>query len=161
MAAKKKAASRKKAPSDAVPADAKASGKVLSYGDPNVTQEEWAVIQAVREFEVAEQTLAMYEEEHKAIFSEYRELIEERNQKREAADKMVRGKDVSCGPWKRFTETIKWDPDELYQRLGRNNFLAIGGTIGTELVYSIDKDKAELAYKAGNIPRMWLRPRAG
>ena len=154
MATKKRAASKKAPASDTSPAaDGKTSGKTLTYGDPNVTQEEYVVIQAVREFEVAEQTLSIFEEEHKAIFTDYRELIEERNQKREAADKLVRGRDVSCGPWKRYTETIKWDPDELYQRMGRDNFLAIGGTIGTELIYTIDKDKAELAYKAGNIPK--------
>ena len=152
MAQKKKAASKKSPAPDTSTAAPASSGKKLIYGDPNVTQAEWAVIQAVREFEVAEHALKLHEEQHKAVFDEYRELIEERNNLREAADKMVRGLDVSCGDWDRYQASVKWDPNALYQAIGRDAFLAIGGGIGTELVYSIDKERAELAMKTGHIP---------
>lgn len=128
------------------------SGATLFYGAHNLTDQQRAVVEAVHEFEVAERTIAMYEEENASVFATYKELIEERNQKRQAADKLVRALDVSCGPWDRYSERVKWDPDALYQGLGKDGFLAIGGSISTETVYKIDKDRVEQAYKAGSIP---------
>jgi hypothetical protein len=150
--AQKKRASKKAPASDTSTETSSSSGKTLVYGATNLTQEEFAVVSAVREFEVADQTVAMFEEEHAAIFETYKDLIEERNQKREVADKLVRGRDVSCGPWKRYSESVKYDAFALYQTLGRDKFIEIGGAIGTEMVYSIDKDRAEMAFKTGNIP---------
>lgn len=153
MATKKKAASKKTTASETSTPQSASSGKRLTYGDPNVTPEEFAVIQAVREFEVAEHAVRIHEEQHKQVFEEYKELLEDRNVKRQSADKMVRALDVSCGEWDRYQASVKWDANALHQVLGRDAFLAIGGSIGTELVYGIDKDRAEIAMKTGQLPQ--------
>ncbi len=129
------------------------SGKRLIAADPTLTEPERAVVRTVQDFEVAEKTITLFEEEHADVFGVYKQLIEERNQKLQAAETAVRGLDVSCGPFDRYTESILYDAAILFQHLGsRAKFLEVGGSINTETVYSIDRERVEVAIKTGAIP---------
>jgi hypothetical protein len=120
--------------------------------DPSLTPAEAAAVQAVQEFNTAEKVVALFEQENERVMAEYRALLDEREQKRQEADKLVRGLDVSCGPWKRYTETIRYDESALFQIVGKAKFLEIGGVIGTTSTYSIESSRIELAISTGTIP---------
>lgn len=129
------------------------SGKKLLASDPHLTDQERQVLEAVWQFEIAEKTIQIFEEDpkHKAIMSQYKELLEERDQKLQAADQLVRGLDVSCGPWDRYSESTKYLPTVMYQHLGKAKFLEFGGKISTETIYSVDKGRVEIAIAKGDI----------
>jgi hypothetical protein len=129
-------------------------GKTLHPGDPGLTEQEKTVAAAVQRFEEAEKTILLYEQDPKfaPVIKDYKDLLEERDQLLQVAEHMARSLEVSCGPFIRTHVTVKWDANQLYQLLGEQQFLAIGGTKGTETVYTVDKDRADIAMKTGAIP---------
>jgi hypothetical protein len=86
------------------------------------------------------------------VFEAYKQLVADVNQKREAADKVVRAKNVSCGDWDIYQEQTKYDPQLLYEALGREQFMRVGGSCETQTVYGLDKAKFEAAYARGEVP---------
>jgi hypothetical protein len=143
--AAKKAASKKKAASAS-------SGKKLLSSDPTLTDQERQALEAVRQFEISEKTIQIFKDDNQQLMAEYDALIEERNQKLEVADQLVRGLDVSCGPWDRYTASVRYNADALFQHLGRTQFLNVGGSINTQTVYDLDKERVEIAIQTGAIP---------
>jgi len=131
--------------------DPKKSRRLVAT-DPRLTDAERAAIKAVEEFRTAEKTIEIFSNDNAALMEEYRQLLEERNQKMEAADVAIRGVDASYGPWDRFTADIRYNPTVLYQHIGQKKFLEIGGIIGTEPTYSIEGERIELAIAKGEIP---------
>lgn len=144
MATKKKAAAKGPKPAS--------SGKKLLASDPNLTADERAVIQAVKEFETTEKSIALFKQDNGQLMEEYGALLEEREQKRQAADKLVRALDVSYGPWDRYQERTSYNVDALVQLIGKKKFMEIGGTESTAIEYSIDGQKIELAIASKVIP---------
>ena len=89
---------------------------------------------------------------HAKVFSQFRELVEDHNQKLQAADAAVRQRDVSCGPWDKYAERINWDENILFESLGKDEFLNLGGKIETVQRRTFNKDKAEALAKSGQLP---------
>jgi hypothetical protein len=113
-------------------------------------------IPEVMAFEEAQQMLDVFKDKHSHIFQEYDELIQARNIKLEAADKVVRAKKVSCGDWELYQRQKTFDADALYEALGRDQFLAVGGVLQTVTNRSIDKAKLEASIARGDIPKKVL-----
>jgi hypothetical protein len=91
-------------------------------------------------------------EEFKADFAPQLEilakLVERYNATREQAEKVVRAAEVRCGPFDAYQVTVKYNAEELYKALGRDGFLAVGGSIGSTATYGLDKGRFEAALTA-------------
>jgi hypothetical protein len=86
------------------------------------------------------------------VFEQFQQLAEEYNTQLESAEKAVRGRGVSCGPFTVMSSTNKYDPDKLFEELGREKFLELGGTVKTITVYDVDKARLEAHIAAGAVP---------
>jgi hypothetical protein len=98
-------------------------------------------------------SLDTFMEQHGEIFNVLHEIIEDVNTKRQAADKAVRAAGVSCGPWNIGQTQTVYNADALYEGLGRDGFLAVGGKLSTKTVVSVDKNKVNAAVTRGDIPK--------
>lgn len=130
----------------------KKNGRKLIPGDPSLSQEELDAIKAVREYENAVKVLDLFKIENSAVFKMFSELADEVEQKRQVADQTIRGTKASFGPWELFSEQRKYKPQELYNLVGEQMFLALGGRLVQTQTYEIDKEKVELAISSKQIP---------
>lgn len=126
--------------------------KKLNPHDPALTEKEREALQAAREYEGALRVLDMFKIENSAIFQNYAQLLDEVEQKRQVADKLLRSLNASYGPWELFSEQRSYDAQALYNLVGEQRFLELGGRISQQTVYEIDKEKAEIAINAKKIP---------
>lgn len=74
------------------------------------------------------------------------------NQKLEAAALACRNQDVSCGPFELYQHSVKYNSQQLYDLIGEERFLLVGGTKNTKTVYDVDKARLEMAIDQGKIP---------
>ena len=86
------------------------------------------------------------------VFEQLSQITEEYNASLEAAEKMVRSKQVSCGPFVLFQTQTKYDAEKLYEEVGRDRFLEVGGTVKTVTTFEIDKARLESHIAANTIP---------
>ena len=111
-----------------------------------------ADIPEVEAFVDAEDMLREFEQTHANIIATRSTLVENRNQKREAADKAVRAKEVSCGPWDIYQTQTKFNAEALYNAMGKDGFMKVGGRLQTKTAYDVDKAKVAAAIARGEIP---------
>lgn len=104
------------------------------------------------------QTLASIEEEltvlkadYPDVFARLRDLSERYNAALEDAEKAVRTREVSCGPFENFSTSVVYDPQKMYDELGRDLFFELGGTTEQQTIYTIDKTRVEAAVAAKKI----------
>lgn len=97
----------------------------------------------VVEFIDAEGALSDFKEEHAAVFDQLAQLVERRNTALEAAEKVCRSSEVSCGPFDLYQFSTKYDAEALYNAIGRDKFLEMGGKLDTKTVYELDKGRFE------------------
>jgi hypothetical protein len=111
-------------------------------------------IEEVAEFQEAEAQLRFFMEQNKKVFDRYEELAGQYNQRRQAADKAVRARGVSCGPWVRFSEMVKINWKALYDYLGadKDKFMAVGGKIKRVTEYTGDNKEVDIRIASGEIP---------
>jgi hypothetical protein len=107
----------------------------------------------VATFEEAKQRLVDFKEKHAKVFHDFEMIVAKYNASLEQAEKVVRAKEVSCGPFELYQHQTKYDPVKLYEELGREDFLAMGGEIGKTTTYSIDKTNFETRVARGDIPQ--------
>jgi hypothetical protein len=110
-------------------------------------------IKQVAEYEEALKQLERYKKKHADVFHNYSEMAEEVNQKRQIADKTVRGRGVSCGPWELYSQSVDYDPVKLYEMMGREDFLKVGGQLKVITQYDLDKSKVSAAISQQVIPK--------
>lgn len=79
-------------------------------------------------------------------------LTEEYNTAWEAAEKAVKSRGVSCGDFVLYQFATKYKPDLLFQAMGHDRFLAVGGVVATKTVYDVDKTRVDSAIASGAIP---------
>lgn len=108
-------------------------------------------IPEVEAFEAVKLKLQRMKEAYPEVFEQLEPLVEEYNDKLEAAGKAVAARKVDCGDFKKLSETVSFDADKLYEILGHDTFLTIG-TVATKQVFTVDKKKAEIAIANGVIP---------
>lgn len=134
MAAKKNSSPKSKAKSDET--------KRISAND----------VVEVAEFLDIQQELTAIKAEYPEVFRMYAEIAERYNAALEAADKAVRAKGVSCGPFDCYSSHPKYNGEKMYEELGEKLFLACGGSMQKRIEYSVDKAKVEAAIASGKIP---------
>ena len=105
----------------------------------------------VGEFIDAEDALREFKEEHAPLFDQLRELTERYNAALEQAEQVCRAREVSCGPIDLYQYTTKYDATALYNAVGRDQFLALGGQLSTVTEYSVDKGRLEAAIAQNKI----------
>jgi len=102
-------------------------------------------------FEESDRMLRQFEIKHAKYMEEYRARVADWNKTREAADKVVRAKKISCGKWERFTEETRFDYAAMYDTLGRDRYLELGNTLSTITTYDGDNDRMKGIIAKGEI----------
>lgn len=118
--------------------------KVLDPVDVNEIPE----VSALQE---VQQRIQIVRDANAEFFQQYGELVEEYNEKLDAAIKAVRARQVSCGDIIKFQEAKKYDAEACYQYRGHQDFLSVGGKVRQIAQYDLDKRLYEAAHQAGQV----------
>jgi hypothetical protein len=110
-------------------------------------------IPEVKAYEDAKEMLEAYISSKQTIFTTYFQLMDTLRQKRQAADQVVRAREVSCGDWDLYQFQTKVDAEIMYNALGMEAFLRLGGSTETQTIYDADKAKIEAAVSRGDISK--------
>ena len=108
-------------------------------------------VPAVIEVLDAQDALNAFKEEHAAVFEQLEGLVSRYNSAIENADKVCRAQKISCGPFQLYQFSTKYDAEALYNAVGRDTFLTVGGKISTKTVYDVDKGALEAAIAQARI----------
>ena len=119
----------------------------------NAQEMDPADIPAVQEFLNAEEKLNNLKSTYPGVFEEYEEILKERNATLEAADQQVRARGVSCGPWKILNFRTKYEAQALYDAVGHDKFLQLGGSEQTIKQYDIDKKVFDSYVAQNKVPQ--------
>jgi hypothetical protein len=107
----------------------------------------------VADFVEADDRYQEFKNKHRKIFEQLIALAEDRNAKLEAADKALRVREASCGPFQLLGKpTTKINADKLIEQVGKKNFFELGGTEQTVVTYKIDEATFERAVASGVVP---------
>jgi hypothetical protein len=106
----------------------------------------------VAAYEEAAQVLEAFKQNNEQVFATYSALVDDVNQKREAADKVVRAQQISCGDWDLYQWQTKYDAKALFEALGRDGFMAVGGKMKKVTEFDLDKAKFKMAVSGGEVP---------
>jgi len=109
-------------------------------------------IQEVSDFMDVKQELEGLKADHPEIFRLYTDIVQRYNTALEAAEKAVRTRGVSCGPFDLYSYTPQYDGEKMFEELGKELFLAYGGSTVRVTAYKVDKAKVESAIASGKIP---------
>jgi hypothetical protein len=109
-------------------------------------------IPAVAEFEEVKARMAAFKAANPEFFTYLGQLTDEYNSKLEAAEKAVRSAGASCGDLALYQYTTRYNPEDMFNALGQDKFLACGGVISTKTVYGVDKPHVDAAISDGRIP---------
>ena len=107
----------------------------------------------VAEFESVKAELAAFRAANPQFFEYLDPLLERYNDKLQAAVKATAEKQVSCGDFDLYQWVEGVDAEQLYQSLGYEGFMAVGGKITTQSVYTAEKMRVKSAIAAGKIPK--------
>ncbi len=110
-----------------------------------------ADIPEVQAFIAAKERLDKFKQDNAQFFKWLEDLAGDYNDKLSEAVKVVRAKDVSCGPFDRFQEATTYDADAMYDLLGREKFLEYGGSEETVKKRGVDKKRVDMNIDNGNI----------
>jgi hypothetical protein len=89
-------------------------------------------------------------------FMRFADLIDRYNTAVEDAEKVVRARGITCGPFVNSSATMKYDAKKMYDELGEELFLEVGGKIDTVTTYVVDKETLEPAIQSGKVPEETL-----
>jgi hypothetical protein len=109
-------------------------------------------IPEVVDFINAKGMLEDFKNSYPEIFQQLSELVDQYNTTLEQADKVCRAQGVSCGPFQIKHFTVRYNAESLYNAVGRDQFLAVGGKIETQTVYDVDKGRLEAAIAQRRVP---------
>lgn len=93
-----------------------------------------------------------FREEYKDVIDILESISAEYNAALEAADKAVRAHGVSCGPFDAYQRNVSYDPVALYDAVGKDRFIELGGQIQTKLVYEVDRARLEAMIAQNRLP---------
>lgn len=117
--------------------------KAIQTKDPSEMTE-------VLEFLDAKAAIEEFKDMHAVVFTQFADLVERYNSTLEQAEKAARQQEVKCGPFDAYQVTVKYDATALYNAVGRDLFLKIGGIINEKTVYDVDKGRLEAAITSPN-----------
>jgi nicotinic acid mononucleotide adenylyltransferase len=104
---------------------------------------------SLKEFERFERAQEALEE----ALNPLQPLIEEYNAALEEVDGAVRARGISVGDFKIVREFDEYNADKLYELVGKDKFLELGGTESQIRKLSIDKTKLRSFIAAGKLPK--------
>jgi hypothetical protein len=107
-------------------------------------------IPVVLEFLDAQEALQEFKEQYADVFAHLEKLVDRYNTTLEQADKTCRQSEVKCGPFDAYQISVRYNAEALYDAVGRDTFLQVGGSINNKTVYDIDKGRLEAAIAAPN-----------
>jgi hypothetical protein len=107
-------------------------------------------IPEVMEFLDAKAALEEFKADHVGVFTELGHLVERYNATLEQAAQVARAQEVKVGPFDAYQVKVTYDSTALYNAVGRDVFLLVGGAINTETTYSVDKGRLEAAIASPN-----------
>lgn len=107
-------------------------------------------IPEVLEFLDAQAALEEFKAEHPKIFEEFGHLVDRYNTTLEQAEKNARAQEVKIGPFDAYQVKVSYDAGALYNAIGRDLFLQVGGIINNKTVYDVDKGRLEAAITSPN-----------
>jgi len=111
------------------------------------------VIPEVEAFERIQRELDEFKRANPEFFEQLQHIVDRYNATRDMAEKVVRTKQISCGPFQLTGRpSVSYDGEVLYEEMGRDWFFEHGGATKQITKYEIDKTKAEAAFSAGIIP---------
>lgn len=90
--------------------------------------------------------------EHPDVFMKYVDLVDRYNSKLEEAEQKVRALGVTCGPFDNYSVSVTINPQKMYDEIGHDRFLEVGGTISQVSQYAVDPAKVAAAIASGKIP---------
>lgn len=108
---------------------------------------------AVTRFEAAKREIERLREENEDLFDMLEGAIEEYNAALEQANAVVRALETSCGDFKVTSAYTEYDPDALFELVGREKFLELGGTEDVRRSLTVDKVKLRSYIEAGKVPK--------
>lgn len=112
-----------------------------------------SAIPEVQAFETARKKLEDFQTANGTVFEEYAELAQQYNATLEQAEKVVRAQKVSCGLFDAYQPNDQFNPDKLYELVGRDDFLKFGGKIETITKFSVDRQKLKSLIDAGKLDK--------
>lgn len=112
------------------------------------------VIPEVEAFTRIQRELDEFKRANPEFFDQLQHLVDRYNASRDMAERAVRTRQVSCGPFQLTGRpAVSWKWETLYEEMGREWFAAnVSGEIRQVPKYEGDKGKAEALYAAGIIP---------
>lgn len=110
-------------------------------------------IPEVQAFEEVKRRLEAFKEANPEFFKFLSELSEEFNNKLEAATMATKSKQVSCGDFVLYQWATSYNAELLYQALGHEKFLSVGGMVKTVTDYSVDKARIQSSINSGVVPK--------
>lgn len=110
-------------------------------------------IREVQDFLEAKAKIDRLKESFPEVFETLDHLKNEYNAALQAADKKVRAMGVSCGPFTVMNTAVTYDADKLFEELGKDEFLRVGGVIKTVTQYEVDKAKLEAHITSNSVPQ--------
>lgn len=119
---------------------------------PRITSLDPQDVPEVAEYMEVEKQLDSWKAAYPGAYEELREIIEARNTALENADKAIRAKEVSCGPFTLLHYTVHVDENALYDAVGKDEFLKIGGAIQTVQKFTVDKKAFDTAIVQKKVP---------
>lgn len=110
-------------------------------------------IPEVAAFIEAREKIERFKAAYPEVFEQLAPLVEVYNSTLQSAEKAVRALGVTCGPFVRYQESTKYDPEKLYDAVGHDGFLNVGGKTKTVTVYEVDKSRLEAFISSGALPK--------
>ena len=111
-------------------------------------------IPEVQEFEQIRQDLFDFKDSNPEFFAELGQKVSRYNAAYDMAEKAVRAKQISCGPFVLTGRpTVKWDEKVLFEEMGRDFFLStLGGKEIPRVELEVDSSRVEAAMVQKLIP---------
>jgi len=107
----------------------------------------------VMEFVEAQDELEQFIANNQDLYDELCRLAQERNTRLEAADKVVRAAGVSVGPFNKISESKKINAEKLYEEIGAEDFVKVGGYTETVTAYKVDRERFLSLVRASQVPQ--------
>lgn len=88
---------------------------------------------------------------NKAFFDYAEPRMRELNEARDEAERVVKSKGVSCGPFEIYQSATTYNAEEMFNIFGREEFLKLGGSEERVVKYNVDKARVDLHIANGEI----------
>lgn len=129
-----------------------ASKKVKAVGVENAPKVTVSEVQEVKDLLEIKAQIDQLKTDNPEIFSKLEELVDRYNTLLEAAEKVVRARNVSCGPFDNFSTVVVYNAEAMIDELGHEDFYKYGGTYEVKSVYGVEKEVLEANIAANKIP---------